>query len=100
MEHTNGLLEYFVDPYPECERVVTLCKIPEFSEKELQHIRRMEENLRRMASFLDKKDLNIFQIANYKTEIDDYFESKHSQCTHPKKTNWQRFLDQFRHLHK
>ncbi len=90
----NKLLEYFHDPYPDCVMDVST----DFKRQKCEHMLRMQENYRRWYSMMDTSRMSIFEIANIKERIDDFFERKHARCTHPKKTSWDRLKAQFEHL--
>jgi hypothetical protein len=90
----NKLVQYIHDPYTDCVMDVST----DFKRKKYEHMLQMEENYKRWYSLKNTSEMSIFEIANEKEHIDNFFERKHHYCTHAKKTNWDRVKAQFRNL--
>ncbi len=90
---SNGLVEYFVDPYSTCP-LTDACR----DEKTRMHVMAMELLHKRMVALHDKHPMNRFAIANEKYKIDEYFERKHAKCHHVKRSGWTKLKLQFKHL--
>ncbi len=78
------LMEYFVDPYPNCseynEYYTSLHPVTQ------QYINTLEKSYKTHIKFYGKHIMNKLEFANAKTDIDDYFEKKHKYCKHPKRS--------------
>lgn len=73
-QYSNGLLDYFKDPYVDCDN----------SNTQSRHSIAMDEAFKKLITIADRKPLNRFQIANIEVIINKHFELKHRHCTHEK----------------
>ncbi len=72
-QYSNGLLDYFKDPYVDCCDMI-----------QSDHNINMEDSFKRLIAVIDKKPLDRFQVANAKVVINKHFEFKHRHCSHKK----------------